>query len=86
MNRIQQYWSEPFESSVANDVQVEAGRFTPSGPGTNQWLFVPLHYEPNYAYPLIVWLHGAQDDERQLKRVMPFISLRNYVAVAPRAR
>ncbi|OYV84820.1 MAG: hypothetical protein B7Z73_14725 [Planctomycetia bacterium 21-64-5] len=47
-------------------------------------LFAPLHYEPNYAYPLVVWLHGASDDESQLKRVMPLISMRNYVAVAPR--
>jgi phospholipase/carboxylesterase len=43
-----------------------------------------LHYERNYAYPLIVWLHGPQDDERQLKRIMPLISMRNYVAAGPR--
>ena len=49
-----------------------------------QSLFVPLHYEKEYAYPLLVWLHGAGDDERQLKRVMPGISLRNYIAVGPR--
>jgi phospholipase/carboxylesterase len=47
--------------------------------------FAPLHYEKNYAYPLLVWLHGAGDDERQLLRVMPLVSMRNYVAVAPRA-
>ena len=47
-------------------------------------LFGPLHYEPNYAYPLIVWIHGPDDDERQLNRVMPHISLRNYVGVCPR--
>ena len=47
-------------------------------------LFVPLHYEKGYAYPLLVWLHGDGDNERQLKRVMPGISLRNHVAVAPR--
>lgn len=47
-------------------------------------LFAPLHYEPNYSYPLIVWLHGPGDDEHQLRRVVPHISLRNYVAVAPR--
>ena len=46
--------------------------------------FAPLHYEPNYAYPLIVWLHGPGEDEQQLRRIMPSISLRNYVAVAPR--
>jgi phospholipase/carboxylesterase len=47
-------------------------------------VFAPLHYEPNYGYPLVVWLHGAGDSEQQLRRVMPFISLRNYVSVAPR--
>ncbi|HEX3998338.1 MAG TPA: alpha/beta hydrolase-fold protein [Pirellulales bacterium] len=47
-------------------------------------LFAPLHYEPNYAYPLLVWLHGPGHDEQQLRRIMPSISLRNYVAVAPR--
>lgn len=47
-------------------------------------LFVPLHYEQNYAYPLLVWLHGSGDSEAQLQRVMPLISMRNYAAVAPR--
>jgi phospholipase/carboxylesterase len=44
--------------------------------------FVPVHYEPNYAYPLVVWLHGPGDNEGQLKRVMPHISLRNYIATS----
>jgi len=47
-------------------------------------VFTPMHYESNYAYPLLVWLHGPGDDERQLHRVMPLLSMRNYVAVAPR--
>jgi phospholipase/carboxylesterase len=47
-------------------------------------LFTPLHYERNYAYPLIVWLHGPDENENQLKRIMPLVSLRNYTAVAPR--
>lgn len=46
--------------------------------------FMPLHYEPNYAYPLIIWLHSPGEDERQLRRVMPLLSLRNYVAAAIR--
>jgi phospholipase/carboxylesterase len=46
--------------------------------------FAPLHYTPGYAYPLIVWLHGRGSDERQLQRVMPLVSMQNYVAVAPR--
>ena len=48
-------------------------------------IFAPLHYEPGYAYPLIVWLHGPDDNERQLLRIMPLISMRNYLAVSPRA-
>jgi phospholipase/carboxylesterase len=47
-------------------------------------MFGPLHYEAGYAYPLIVWLHGWGDDESQLKRVMPLVSMQNFVAVAPR--
>ncbi len=47
-------------------------------------LFAPVHYERNYAYPLVVWLHGPGDDENQLKRIMPVISLRNYVGVSVR--
>ena len=46
--------------------------------------FAPIHYEPGYAYPLVVWLHGGSDNERQINRVMPLVSMRNYVAVGPR--
>ncbi len=47
-------------------------------------LFAPQHYESKYAYPLLVWLHDSGEDEWQLLRVMPLVSLRNYVAVGPR--
>jgi phospholipase/carboxylesterase len=47
-------------------------------------LFVPMHYTPGYAYPLIVWLHGCGGDEHQLPRIMPSLSMRNHIAVAPR--
>ena len=43
-----------------------------------------MHYEPGYAYPLIIWLHGELGNEQQLRRVMPLVSMRNYVAIAPR--
>lgn len=46
--------------------------------------FCPLHYERGYAYPLIVWLHGQGSSEDELRQVISRISLRNYVAVAPR--
>lgn len=51
---------------------------------TPHFLFSPLHYEPNYSYPLVVWLHGCGGNERELAQVMPNLSTRNYVAVAPR--
>lgn len=46
--------------------------------------FAPLHYEQNYAYPLVVWLHSAGGDERQLARIMPLVSMRNYVGMSVR--
>jgi phospholipase/carboxylesterase len=49
-----------------------------------QCLLAPLHYERNYAYPLVVWLHDAGGHERELKRIMPLVSLRNYVSLAVR--
>ncbi|MBM3998522.1 MAG: hypothetical protein FJ297_03090 [Planctomycetes bacterium] len=55
------------------------------GGGLRHRLFMPLHYERNYAYPLLIWLHNGGLDERQLVRVMPWISMRNYVAIGLRA-
>jgi len=49
-----------------------------------QCLIAPLHYERNYAYPLVVWLHDDGGHERDLKRIMPLVSLRNYVSLAVR--
>lgn len=46
--------------------------------------FAPIHYEQRYAYPLIVWLHDSDSTEQELKHVMPLVSMRNYVAIAPR--
>ncbi len=46
-------------------------------------LFVPMHYEKNYAYPLIVWLHEDGGKSDHVNRVVPQTSIRNYVGVAP---
>ncbi|WP_182869470.1 alpha/beta hydrolase [Rhodopirellula sp. JC639] len=50
-----------------------------------QTFFVPLHYESNYRYPLIVWLHSDGFNENQVCHVMPHVSSRNYVATGVRA-
>ena len=47
-------------------------------------VYRPEHYEPAYAYPLVVWLHGDGGSEADLRRVMPQISNRNYIGVALR--
>lgn len=47
-------------------------------------LFVPLHHEAAYAYPLILWLHDDGNDASEVNQVMPAISDRNYLAVGIR--
>jgi len=64
--------------------EIQSGWFSTTQQDTIHTIFTPLHYEPGYSYPLVVWLHGSYCDERQLLRIMPLVSLRNYVAVAPR--
>ncbi len=51
---------------------------------THYSLFVPMHYERRYAYPLLVWLHGDGGSERELRQLMPHVSVRNYVAASAR--
>lgn len=63
---------------------VSAGVYSPMSGDNPCAVFTPLHYEPNYAYPLLVWLHSPGNDETQLMRIMPSISLRNYAGVALR--
>ncbi|CAN5871454.1 phospholipase [soil metagenome] len=46
--------------------------------------FIPHRYEPNYAYPLLVLLHGRGGDEQQLVRSMPTMSWRNYIGLGLR--
>ena len=86
MNRIQSLSAALGEISFreAAPARVGAAQFSPARDESPLALFAPLHYEQNYAYPLVVWLHGPSDDENQLKRIMPLVSMRNYAAVAVR--
>ena len=85
MNRIQ-HWAIDTNVIPPSHLEVDTARveLEQKSDGAHA-LFAPLHYEPNYAYPLLIWLHGPGGNERQLMRVMPLVSMRNYVAVAPRA-
>ncbi len=84
MNRIQPS-AKPIPKKSPASFSIQSGLFTPPSQDSTRAMFTPLHYESNYAYPLLVWLHApGENDERQLLRIMPLVSLRNYVAVAPR--
>ena len=48
-------------------------------------VFIPEGYEPNYAYPLLVWIQSPQDGEAEFTRWMSEISSRNYIGVAFKA-
>src|SRR5579863_1467422 len=46
--------------------------------------FLPTGYEPNYAYPLLVFFHGHGGDEEQVLRLAPRLSRRNYICIGLR--
>ncbi|MBC8354127.1 MAG: hypothetical protein H8E66_19215 [Planctomycetes bacterium] len=85
MNRIQLAPQETIATPSAPTFDLKpTGGNASHHPSQHCSLFTPMHYERKYAYPLLIWLHGPGDDERQLQRVMPLISMRNYAAVGPR--
>jgi phospholipase/carboxylesterase len=84
MPRIRRSNSIPKINYVEPPLDIQSALFCPASQDTINALFAPIKYERGYAYPLIVWLHGPDSDERQLRRIMPMVSMRNYVAVAPR--
>ncbi len=57
---------------------------TTAGKAGPRGIFVPENYEPNYAYPLVVWLHDAGRSERDIAQVLPRISMRNYLGLSLR--
>ena len=92
MNRIRQSADRPAQADVCPEdicsefkasFEVNSALFSPATNDSPRAVFAPLHYTPKYDYPLIVWLHGPGGDQRQLLRIMPVVSLRNYIAVAP---
>jgi phospholipase/carboxylesterase len=85
MNPIHSSTHSKKKTASTPPFEIESALFSRSVEDGSHAFFAPLHYEPKYAYPLLVWLHGpGHDDERQLVRIMPMISMRNYAAAAPR--
>jgi phospholipase/carboxylesterase len=46
--------------------------------------FLPTGYEPNYAYPLLVFFHGHGGSEEQILRLAPRLSRRNFICIGLR--
>src|SRR5262245_49053917 len=46
--------------------------------------FLPTGYEPNYAYPLLVFFHGQGGCEEQILRLAPRLSRRHYTCIGLR--
>ncbi|MBV9122787.1 MAG: hypothetical protein JO112_05490, partial [Planctomycetes bacterium] len=46
--------------------------------------FLPTGYEPNYAYPLLVFFHGQGGCEEQILHLAPRLSRRNYICIGLR--
>lgn len=46
--------------------------------------FLPSGYEPNYAYPLLVFFHGHGGCEEQILQLAPRLSRRNYISIGLR--
>ena len=67
---------EEFEDIVVDDEP------EPLWLGREASLYLPESYEPNYAYPLILWLHGEGRSESELPGLMEQISPQNYLGLA----
>ena len=52
--------------------------------GLEYSFFIPMHYQPKHAYPLVVWMHSEKQDQEQLLKVMPQVSTQNFVGLAVR--
>src|SRR5260370_24343047 len=46
--------------------------------------FLPTRYEPNYPYPVLVFLHGHGSSEEQILRLAPRLGRRNYICIGLR--
>jgi phospholipase/carboxylesterase len=63
------------------------GFYTSEVPTPRAWplrTFLPFGYEPNYPYPLLVFLHGNGGSEEQILRLAPRLSRRNYICIGLR--
>src|SRR5437588_5238701 len=67
--------------------RIPEGFYTSEVPASRGWpvrTFLPTGYEPNYPYPLLVFLHGHGGSEEQVLSLAPRLSRRNYICIGLR--
>jgi phospholipase/carboxylesterase len=67
--------------------RLSEGFYASEVPASRGWpirTFLPTGYEPNYPYPLVVFLHGQGGSEEQILKLAPRLSRRNFVSIALR--
>jgi phospholipase/carboxylesterase len=72
---------------VPQSLKLAEGFYTSAVSTPQSWpvrTFLPFGYEPNYPYPLLVFLHGHGSSEEHILRLAPRLSRRNYIAIALR--
>ncbi len=55
--------------------------------GSGSWplhTFLPTGYEPNYPYPLLVFLHGEGASAESVLKLAPWLSRRNFICIGLR--
>src|SRR6516162_9927262 len=75
------FLSRPAEGFYNSQVSASHER---RGDGWPLRTFLPTGYEPNYPYPLLVFLHGHGGSEEQILRLAPQLSRRNYICIGLR--
>jgi phospholipase/carboxylesterase len=75
------FLSRPAEGFYTSEVPASHER---RGEGWPLRTFLPTGYEPNYPYPLLVFLHGNGGSEEQVLRHAPQLSRRNYICIGLR--
>jgi phospholipase/carboxylesterase len=77
--------SETVETPTKCQPAIETDRTTEAAPDTADEVYIPDHYEPNYPYPLMVWIVPESAPRGLLKPLMRRISERNTCGVVIRA-
>ena len=78
-------WTADDSDEGAVDLLELCSPYSPSGEvefADGVKAFVPENYEPNYAYPLLVWLGNAKSSAEEMLKLMPQLSEQNYFGLS----